>query len=125
MATKPRPKHLNLFVIRQPIPAIVSILHRVSGVLIFLFLWLFLSGLQRSLVSPDALADVKATMDQPIMKLVVLVLAWSFLHHFFAGLRHLALDLRIGIELPKARAMAWAALVISLVLTVLVGALLW
>lgn len=120
-----RPKHLNLFVIRQPIPAIVSILHRVSGALLFLFLWFFLSGLQKSLVSPEAFADVKATIAHPLMKLLLLGLAWAYLHHFFAGLRHLALDLRIGIELPHARAMAWAALVLSLAFTAVVGALLW
>ena len=122
---KSRPKHLNLFVIRQPIPAIVSILHRVSGVLLFLFLWLFLFGLQRSLTSPGTFADLKVTMAQPLVKLLLLVLAWAYLHHFFAGLRHLALDLRIGIELPKARAMAIGALVLSLVLTVAVGVLIW
>jgi succinate dehydrogenase / fumarate reductase cytochrome b subunit len=59
------------------------------------------------------------------MKIVLLGLAWAYLHHFFAGLRHLALDLRIGIELPKARAMAWGALVISLAGTALVGVLIW
>ena len=123
--TRSRPKHLNLLVIRQPIPAIVSILHRASGVLLFFFLWFFLAGLQKSLVSPETFAEVKATMDQPLVKLLLLGLAWAYLHHFFAGLRHLALDLRIGIELPKARAMAWAALLISLALTALVGALLW
>ena len=122
---KSRPKHLNLFVIRQPIPAIVSILHRVSGVLLFLFLWLFLIGLQRSLTSASAFADLKATMAQPLVKLLLLLLVWAYLHHFFAGLRHLALDLRIGMELPRARAMAIAALVLSLALTVAVGVLRW
>jgi succinate dehydrogenase / fumarate reductase cytochrome b subunit len=122
---KPRPKHLNVFVIRQPIPAIVSILHRVSGILTFLFLWFFLSGLQRSLASPESFMELKAIMAHPVMKIVLLGLAWAYLHHFFAGLRHLALDLRIGIELPKARAMAWGALVISLAGTALVGVLIW
>ena len=49
-----RPKFLNLFQIRQPVPAIVSILHRISGAILFLFLWVFLFGMQKSLVSPES-----------------------------------------------------------------------
>ena len=122
---KSRPKHLNLFLISQPIPAIVSILHRISGALLFLFIWLFLWGLQRSLVSPEGFDDVRSTIELPVVKIVVIGLAWAFFHHFFAGLRHLAMDLHIGNALPQARAMAWAAVIISLALTALVGVLLW
>ena len=120
-----RPKFLNLFQIRQPVPAIVSILHRISGALLFLFLWLFLIGLQRSLGSPESFGQLKAFMDQPLMKLVVLGLVWAYLHHTFAGIRHLALDLQLGIQLPSARASAFAVLVASFGLTLLIGALLW
>lgn len=122
---KPRPKHLNLFQIRQPIPAIVSILHRVSGALLFLFVWLFLWGVQVSLVSPEGFDDVRSTIEHPVVKVLVILLAWAYFHHFFAGLRHIALDVHIGNALPKARAMAWGAMVISLALTAMVGILLW
>jgi succinate dehydrogenase / fumarate reductase cytochrome b subunit len=120
-----RPKFLNLFQIRQPAPAIVSILHRVSGALLFLFLWVFLVGLQRSLGSPEAYAQLTAFIDQPLMKLGLLVLLWAYLHHSFAGIRHLALDLLLGIQLPRARASAFAVLAASFGLTVVFGALLW
>jgi succinate dehydrogenase / fumarate reductase cytochrome b subunit len=120
-----RPKFLNLFQIRQPVPAIVSILHRVSGAILFLFLWLFLLGMQRSLASPESYAQLKAFLGQPLMKLVLLALLWAWLHHSFAGLRHLALDLQIGIRLPGARATAFAVLILSLGLTAVIGALLW
>src|SRR5688572_33475840 len=120
-----RPKYLNLFQIRQPVPAIVSILHRVSGALLFLFLWLFLVGLQRSLGSPESFSELKAFMDQPLMKLVVLGLVWAYLHHTFAGMRHLALDLQLGIQLPGARASAFAVLAASFGLTAVIGALIW
>ena len=123
--SKTRPKHLNLFQIRQPAPAIVSILHRISGALLFLFLWLFLSGLERSLVTPESFAATKATLDNPLVKLVLLGLLWAYLHHTFAGLRHLGLDLRFGIDLPQARATAFAVLIVSLALTAIVGVLLW
>jgi succinate dehydrogenase / fumarate reductase cytochrome b subunit len=120
-----RPKYLNLFQIRQPVPAVVSILHRISGAVLFLFLWLFLKGLDRSLASPEAFADVKALLSHPLAKLVTLGLVWAYLHHTFAGLRHLGLDLRLGIDLPKARASAFAVLVLSLGLTLVIAALLW
>jgi succinate dehydrogenase / fumarate reductase cytochrome b subunit len=120
-----RPKYLNLFQIRQPVPAVVSILHRISGAVLFLFLWLFLKGLDRSLASPESFADVKALLGHPLAKLVTLGLVWAFLHHTFAGLRHLGLDLRLGIDLPKARASAFAVLVLSLGLTLVIAALLW
>jgi succinate dehydrogenase / fumarate reductase, cytochrome b subunit len=122
---KARPKYLNLFQIRQPIPAIVSIMHRVSGAVLFLLLWILLWGLDRSLASEESFTDLKATIDQPIVKLVLLGLLWAYLHHTFAGIRHLALDLQIGTALPKVRAMSVAALVLGLGLTIAVGAAIW
>ena len=123
--SKARPKHLNLFQIRQPVPAVVSILHRISGAGLFLFLWLFLATLERSLASPESFDSMTATLDNPLMKLLALGLLWAYLHHTFAGVRHLGLDLRFGIELPKARASAYAVLVLGFGLTALIGVLLW
>ena len=123
--SKARPKHLNLFQIRQPAPAIVSILHRISGALLFLFLWLALAALERSLASPESFASMKATFAEPLVKLLALGLLWAYLHHSFAGIRHLGLDLRLGIELPKARASAFAVLILGFGLTLVIGVLLW
>jgi succinate dehydrogenase / fumarate reductase cytochrome b subunit len=122
---KARPKHLNLFVIRQPIPAIVSIMHRASGAFLFLFFWVVLWGLDRSLSSPESFAQLRDTLAHPLSKLVLLVLLWAYLHHTFAGIRHLLLDLQIGTTLPKVRAMSYAALFLGLGLTIVVGAALW
>ena|SRR6478672_9499603 len=122
---KARPKYLNLFQIRQPAPAIVSILHRISGAALFLFLWLFLAGLERSLASPDSFADLKDTLNHPLLKLLILGFIWAYLHHTFAGVRHLGLDLRLGIELPKARASAFTVLALSVAITLVLGVLLW
>jgi succinate dehydrogenase / fumarate reductase cytochrome b subunit len=55
----------------------------------------------------------------------VLGLLWAYLHHSFAGIRHLALDLRWGIDLHKARASAWAVLVLGFAVTAIVGTMLW
>jgi succinate dehydrogenase / fumarate reductase cytochrome b subunit len=122
---KVRPKYLNLFQIRQPVPAIVSFLHRVSGAALFLFLWLFLAGLQKSLVSPESFAEVKATLGYPLVKLLMVGLLWAYLHHLFAGLRHLGLDLRLGSDLRHARATSFAVLAAGFGLTLVLGILLW
>jgi succinate dehydrogenase / fumarate reductase cytochrome b subunit len=59
------------------------------------------------------------------MKLVLIGLAWAYLHHLCAGVRHLALDLHIGTELPAARASSWAVLIVSLGFTAILGVILW
>lgn len=120
-----RPKHLNLFQIRQPAPAIVSILHRISGALLFLFLWLFLAGLQQSLASPEAFDRLRALFDHALVKLLLLGLLWAYLHHGFAGIRHLGLDLQLGIRLPGARVSAYVVLALSFGLTAILGVVLW
>jgi succinate dehydrogenase / fumarate reductase cytochrome b subunit len=120
-----RPKHLNLMQIRLPLPGFVSILHRVSGALLFLAIPLLLSLFQRSLASPETFAALRDCLSAPLAKLILLGLLWAYLHHFCAGLRFLALDLHWGVALPAARATSWAVLVVSLGLTAILGALLW
>ena len=120
-----RPKFLNLFQIRQPVPAVVSILHRISGLLLFLFLWVFLISLQRSVASPESFSQLSSFVNQPLTKLLLLGLLWAYLHHTFAGIRHLMLDLQVGIQLPTARITAYAVLILGFGVTAIVGALLW
>ena len=122
---KNRPKHLNVMQIRLPLPGIVSILHRVSGVGLFLCLPLLIWLLGASLGSAVQLESFQAVWGNILVKLVVFGLLWAFLHHFCAGIRFLFLDVHIGIELPEARKTAVAVLVVSLVLTALIGALIW
>ena len=123
--TAKRPKYLNLLQIRQPVPAIVSILHRISGAALFLFAWALLWLLQGVLQSPESYEQAIALLHQPIVKLFLLGMLWAFLHHFFAGIRYLLLDLHVGVELGPARASAWAVLFVSLALTMIAGAWLW
>jgi succinate dehydrogenase / fumarate reductase, cytochrome b subunit len=121
-----RPVYLNLFAIRQPIPAIVSILHRVSGALLFLVgIPLLLWAVQQSLTSSESYAALQASLARPIAKLLLLGLAWAYLHHFCAGIRYLLLDLHIGTELTPSRQSSYAVLIVSLALTAIVGARLW
>lgn len=123
---KPRPVYLDLMHIRQPLPAVVSILHRISGALLFLLgipfvLWVT----QRALASPESWEAMRATLSHPVAKLVLLALAWAYLHHFIAGIRHLVMDLHIGMQLKSARTSASVTLVLSLLLTLAVAIRLW
>lgn len=122
---KIRPKYLDLLKIRLPLPGWVSILHRISGVALFLFIPFLLWFLQSSLVSPESFDDFRSSLAHPLVKLILIGLLWAFLHHFFAGIRYLALDVNWGIELPQARATSVMVLVASVVFTLLIGARLW
>ncbi|GAA5183260.1 succinate dehydrogenase, cytochrome b556 subunit [Niveibacterium umoris] len=119
---KPRPKHLDLKVIRLPLPGFVSILHRVSGAGLFLMLPVLLWLFGASLGSPESVACAKSVVAHPLAKLVLFGLLWAYLHHFCAGIRFLMLDVHKGLDLPTARKTAGAVLAVSLTLTVLIGA---
>ncbi|HOB44677.1 MAG TPA: succinate dehydrogenase, cytochrome b556 subunit [Zoogloea sp.] len=122
---KQRPKHLALNQIRLPLPGIVSILHRVSGVGLFLMLPVMLSLFGNSVGSPESYATYKATVGYLPVKIVLWGLLWAYLHHFCAGIRFLLLDMHKGIDLPSARLSARIVLIVSLTLTVLLGVKLW
>lgn len=122
MMNKKRPKHLALHKIKLPLPGFVSILHRVSGVLLFIALPFFLWLLQASLFSIETYTQLLALLAHPLSKVVLLGLLWAFLHHFCAGIRYLALDLHMVSTLAQARASSWWVLGVSLLLTVLIGA---
>jgi succinate dehydrogenase / fumarate reductase cytochrome b subunit len=123
---KTRPVYLNLPRIRLPLPGIVSILHRISGALLFLIgIPLLLAGVACSLASPESYAQLTAVAAHPLAKLMLLGFAWAYLHHFFAGIRYLLLDVHQGIELAPARRSSVIVLVVSLALTLVVGVRLW
>jgi succinate dehydrogenase / fumarate reductase cytochrome b subunit len=125
MSVSNRPKYLNLMKIRLPIPGLVSILHRISGFGMFLFAWGMLWLLQMVLQSPETFAQVQACADSWIVKVFLTGMAWAFLHHFFAGIRFLLLDVHIGTELETTRRMSWLVIALSIVGTLIVGAKIW
>lgn len=122
---KKRPKHLALHLIKLPLPGFVSILHRVSGLLLFLALPLLLWMLQYSLRSIETYTQLQTVFSHTLFKLLMLGLLWAFLHHFCAGLRYLAIDLHYVRSLAQARSSSKVVLAVSLILTVLLGAKLW
>ena len=117
-----RPIYLDLLRIRQPVPAVVSFLHRVSGALLFLGIPLLLQALDASLAGPDSFA---ALVSAPFLKFMLFILLAGFGYHLFAGVRFLLLDLHWGIALKQARYSAWVVLGIALISTFLIGAWLW
>lgn len=125
MIASQRPKYLDLIKIRLPVPGFVSILHRISGAALFLFAGVLLYLFQESLQSPDSYIRFRAIADHWWMKLFLTGMLWALLHHLFAGLRHLLLDLDILTDLKPARATSWAVLGAGLLLTLALGVCIW
>lgn len=115
-----RPVFLDLRRIKLPISGYVSILHRVSGVLMVLAIPAASILLHQALSGPAGYAASAAFLDHLLVQLALLVLLWSLLHHVFAGIRYLLLDLGIGLDRSAARQSAWVALIAGLAATVLV-----
>jgi succinate dehydrogenase / fumarate reductase cytochrome b subunit len=125
MTIKKRPKNLDLTTIRLPLPGKVSILHRVSGAGLFLFLPVLLWLFSASLTSAETFATFKAVFATLPAKVVLAGLIWAFVHHFCAGIRFLLLDMHVGIEKAAANKSAGIVLAVSIPLTlVLWGVLL-
>ena len=122
---KTRPKHLALHKIKLPLSGYVSILHRVSGAILFLALPLLLLLFDQSLRSIETYTNLTEVLANPLLKLALLGLMWAFLHHFCAGLRYLAIDLHLLPNLAAARAASIWVLAVSLTLTVILGVKLW
>jgi succinate dehydrogenase / fumarate reductase, cytochrome b subunit len=105
-----RPKNLDLLHIRLPIGGVVSILHRVSGVLLVLVLPLAFLFLQQSLHSPVSFAQVVARLSSLPARVFLAFITILLVHHFLAGIRHLLLDLDVGIGRSGSRLSAWLVL---------------
>lgn len=120
-----RPINLNLLTIRFPITAIVSILHRLSGFLLFLAIPVFLMLMTLTLQSPEAFFTVHVCFEHPLMKLFLLGFFAALFYHLFAGIRHLFMDAGVADTLKSAQWTAGFVMVATLVLTSLMGIYLW
>lgn len=106
---------------RLPLAGFVSILHRASGMLMFALLPFILYLLDNSLTSETSFAALQKLTTGVFVKLAILVLTWAYLHHFCAGIRHLLMDLHIGLDKDQARQSAVAVLCVSLLLSLAVA----
>ena len=123
--TANRPKNLNLFTIRLPINAVVSILHRASGVGLFLSIPLILLALQFLVHSEASYATLTDWLDAWFVKLILIGLAWAFFHHFFAGIRHLLQDIHWMTSLNNARLSSRILLWLVGIATVIFAWIIW
>ena len=114
-----RPVNLDLRTIKLPVTAYTSILHRISGVILFLGIAIMLYALGKSLGSEEGFGEVKAWLTSPLAKFVIWGLLSALLYHLVAGLRHLIMDMGIGETLEGGKLGSKIVLAISVVLIVL------
>ncbi|WP_127958739.1 succinate dehydrogenase cytochrome b556 subunit [Serratia microhaemolytica] len=123
---KQRPVNLDLKTIQFPVTAIASILHRVSGVIIFLSVGILLWLLHLSLSSQESFQQVQTIIDSLFVKLIIWGILTALAYHICAGIRHLLMDFGYLEEsLIAGTRSAQAVLVITIVLSLLAGILVW
>lgn len=116
---KTAPRFLNLFLIKLPPGGIASIGHRISGVLMFLTVPFLSYLLSMSIQSSDDYARVLDILTSVPVAIVSIVIVWALSHHLFAGIRHLFIDIEIGINRDQARVSAWIVNIAALLVTAL------
>lgn len=125
-APKPRPRYYDLNLAHLPPPGLVSIFHRISGLLLFFpVLPLLLYLLDAILGSQAGFAHWRDFFSRPAAKLLMLGAIWLYAHHFWAGIRYLLLDVHWGVEKSAARASANAVLALGLATTLLIAWRIW
>ncbi len=116
-----RPKYLNLLKIHLPITGIASINHRLSGLILFLAIPVSLYLFQLSLSSSAGFTEILEYISSPWIKIALVLLLWSFVHHLLAGFRFLLIDQNLGISLPIARKTAWFVVLAAVIVTLIVS----
>ena len=123
---KQRPVNLDLSTIRFPVTAIASILHRVSGVITFIAVGILLWLLGLSLSSPEGFQQASALLGSFIVRFILWAIMTALAYHIVGGLRHLLMDFGMLDEsLEAGKRSAQISFVITVILAVLAGALLW
>ncbi|VAW87858.1 Succinate dehydrogenase cytochrome b-556 subunit [hydrothermal vent metagenome] len=122
MVTKQkRPIFLDIRRIHLPVTAITSILHRISGVILFLSIPFVIQLLAMSLADEAEYGRAAELLDGVWVKLFLLMALWSLLHHVLAGVRFLLLDIDVGIEREQARRSALIVNIVAAALAVIIG----
>jgi succinate dehydrogenase cytochrome b subunit len=118
-----RPLSPHLQVYRWQVTNLLSILHRITGVLLSLGAIILTAWLVALASGPAAYATVTAWLGAAWFKLPLLGFAFAFFFHFANGMRHLAWDMGIGFELSQIRAGGWAVVVLAVIATLAFAAL--
>ena len=126
MATNQRPMNLSLITMDFPITAIVSILHRITGVVIFLSIPFVLCAFEQSLRSEQSFNALKtAIVDCKMVRLAINCLMIAVVYHTLAGIRHIIMDMGIGETLTVAHKSSYALIVLTLIVAITIGYKLW
>jgi len=125
MNTRERPVNLDLTKFSFPLPALASITHRVTGVILFVGIAFGLYALDLSLSSPAGFAEARDLIAHPLGKFVAWGLLTALGYHFVAGIKHLLLDWDIGDSLEGGRLATKIAIALAVVLSVLAGVWVW
>ncbi|WP_087462372.1 succinate dehydrogenase, cytochrome b556 subunit [Oleiphilus messinensis] len=120
-----RPVNLDLSKFQFPLPAITSILHRISGVILFVAIAFLLCALGASLESKESFLALQEALQGFFAKLVLWGILAALLYHMVAGVKHLLMDIGIGETLESGLLGAKVTLVVSIVLTLLAGVIIW
>jgi succinate dehydrogenase / fumarate reductase cytochrome b subunit len=122
---KKRPVNLDLGSLKFPPMAIASILHRISGVVLFLLLPLMLFIFSQSMQSAESFAQLKTLLAQPCYKLGVWAFGAALIYHVLAGIRHLLMDIGVGEHLCAGRRSAVLVIVLAVISTIFLGFWIW
>lgn len=120
-----RPMFLNLTQMHFPVTALVSIAHRVTGVILFLGLPWLLYLLSHSLASAEAWRACQLMLHRGLGRLAISILLWSAGFHALAGLRHLCMDMGLGGHLSSAIRSAWLVFLLTILWVIGIGVWLW
>lgn len=120
MNPTPRPVFLNLVQIRLPIAGFMSILHRLSGVLLFVFIPFVLYLLQLVLSGEAGYQQAAELLSNPLVMLGCFGLFWGLSHHLLAGIRYLLMDIHVGVDAPVYRYTAWLVTLLAPVMALLI-----
>jgi len=112
---------LQIIRYRLPAAGVVSILHRVSGAMMFLLLPFILYLFDLSITSEISFDSLKGFTSHWFVKLLILAVSWGYLHHFCGGIRHLIMDAHIGLSKEEARKSAHVVFWVSVPLTLIVA----
>ncbi|MBR9912479.1 MAG: succinate dehydrogenase, cytochrome b556 subunit [Gammaproteobacteria bacterium] len=122
---KNRPVNLDISTIKLPITAYISILHRVSGVILFAGVAILLCMLDSSLESPESFAALKEGLQNPVYQFLIWGTLAALAFHLVAGVRHLIMDMGIGETLQGGQDGAKVAFVVAGILIILAGVWVW
>lgn len=125
IVNKKRPVNLDLSSMKFPPMAIASILHRVSGIVLFILLPVMLYILGQSLQSEDSFAEIKTMLTNSYYKLVLWAFGTAMIYHILAGLRHLIMDMGFGEHLSTGRRTSILVIILAVISTIFLGIWIW